>query len=457
MKNKQLINDLTIGNLTPVLLKFAYPAMLSNLLQTVYNMADMMIVGQFVGSTGLSAVSIGGDILHFFTFLGMGFATAGQIMISQFVGAGERKALNRVIGTLFTFVLSLGGALTVISLLCANLFLQMLNVPEAAYEGAYAYTVCCSAGMIFIFGYNTVSAALRGMGDSRHPMIFISLAAVLNVLLDLLFIAGMNLGAFGAALATVISQGASFILCFLYLYRNRTQFGFDFKLSSFRIAAGPMRIMLKLGIPIAIQTSAGSISMLFVGSFINSYGVVASAVTGVGNKLNNIALIVANALNTAGSSIIGQSFGAGKTDRVKQVVYRVFAFDLIFVSALSICMLIFPEQIFSIFDSSPEVLAMSHTYAPVAAIAFMGYAFRSPSLALINGLGHSKMNFMMGIVEGFLLRIGLTYLLGVVLNLGISGFWYGSTIASYGYGVVVFPYFFSGAWKKRKTVVQAAK
>lgn len=453
MEKKALIRDLTVGKITPVLLRFAYPVMLANLLQTAYSMIDMIVVGRFSGNVGLSAVSIGGDVMHFYTFVGMGFATAGQIMISHYVGAGERKALNEVIGTLFTFVFSLGLVFMLAGIIFADGFLKLLNVPEAAYAGAHAYVNCCSLGMVFIFGYNVVSAALRGMGDSKHPMLFICLAAVLNVILDLVFIAGFDMGAFGAALATVIGQGASFVLSLFYLYRNREQFGFDFRLRSFRISRRPMQTILKLGIPITIQTSASSISMLFVGSFVNSYGVVTSAVTGVGNKLNSLALIVANALNTSGASIIGQSFGAGKTDRVKSVFYHVFGFDLIFVTILSACMLCFPAQIFSIFDSSAEVLDMAHVYAPVAAISFMGFAFRSPSLALINGLGHSKINFMMGVVEGFVLRISLAYLLGVVLDLGINGFWYGSTIASYGYGVVVFPYFFSGAWRKRKSVV----
>ncbi len=457
MKRKELINDLTVGSVTPVLLRFAYPVMLSNLLQTAYNMADMIVVGRFSGNVGLSAVSVGGDVMHFYTFVGMGFATAGQIMISHYVGAGERNSLNKVIGTLFTFVFSLGLILTAFGIGFAGKFLQLLNVPPQAYAGAWSYVVCCCAGMVFIFGYNVVSAALRGMGDSKRPMLFICLAAILNIVLDLIFVAGFGMGAFGAALATVISQSMSFMLSIIYLYKNRMSFGFDFRISSFRISREPMGVLLKLGIPIAIQTSASSISMLFVGSYINAYGVVVSAVTGVGNKLNSIALIVANALNTSGASIIGQCFGAGKTERVKSVFFHVFAFDLIFITILSICMLCFPGQIFSLFDTSAEVLQMAHAYAPVAAISFMGFAFRSPSLALINGLGHSKINFMMGIIEGFVLRIGLTYLLGVVFDLGIQGFWYGSTIASYGYGLVVFPYFFSGMWKKRKSVVAGQK
>lgn len=455
MANKQIVKDLTAGNLTSTLLQFAIPVMLSNLLQTAYNMIDMVIVGQFIGSTGLSAVSIGGDIMHFFMFLGMGFATAGQIMIAQYVGAGKRSSLNAVIGTLFTFILLLSLSLSLLGIVLAEPFMTMLHVPNASREGTRAYVLCTCTGMLFMFGYNTLSSALRGMGDSRHPMLFIGLAAVINIVLDLLFIAIWGMGVFGAALATVISQGCSCILCLIYLYRHREEFCFDFRPSSFRIHVQPLRTMLRLGIPIAIQSSAGSISSLFVSSFTNSFGVIVSAVSGVGGKLNSIALIVANAMNVSGAAVIGQCFGAGKTDRVKQVVYRVFAFDFVFVSLLSVCMLAFPRYIFGIFDSNPDVLAMAPLYAPVASISFMGFAFRSPSLALINGLGHSRINFLMGIIEGFVLRIGLTLLLGVALNLGIQGFWYGSTIASYGYGIVVFPYFFSGMWMKRKTVIDA--
>ena len=455
MAQKQLVRDLTSGSIVKTLYRLAVPVMVANLLQTVYNMADMMIVGQVEGSAGLSAVSIGGDLMHFFTFLGMGFATAGQIMVSQYVGAGKRDELGKVIGTLFTFLFLTGAALSVIGVAFAEIFLGWLHTPQESLQGALSYTTCCGAGLILIFGYNAVSAVLRGMGDSRHPMLFISLAAILNILLDLLFVAQMKMGALGAALATVISQGLSLILCIGFLMKHSAEFGFDFRLKSFRVSRKPMLTILRLGIPIAIQTSAGSISGLYVASHVNGYGVVASAVTGAGNKLSGLALIVANALNTSGSSVIGQSFGAGKIERVKKTFYTIFISDLIFVSLLSIGILTFPEQVFGLFDQSPEVLAMSHKYAPVAAIAFMGFSVRSPSLALINGLGQSRINFLMGITEGLILRIGLTYLFGIVLNLGLSGFWYGSVIASYGYGLVVFPYFFSGKWKKLKNLTES--
>ena len=455
-KKNALVRDLTRGSIVKTLYRLAIPVMLSNLLQSVYNMVDLAVIGRYEGSVGLSSVAVGGDILHLFLFIGMGFATAGQIMVSQYVGAGKRAELNSVIGTLFSFTAMAGLLLSIVGCLGSGLFLSLMNVPDAAREGAYQYTMCCSAGIILTFGYNTVSAVLRGMGDSRHPMLFIAFATVLNMLLDVFFIRNFGMGAFGAALATVIAQGSSLVLSISYLYRHRGEFGFDFRLRSFRPAKKSLKTILRLGIPIAIQHSAASVSGLFVSSHINTYGVVASAITGVGSKLSSIALIVANALNTSGSSVIGQSFGAGKTDRVKKTVMVIFFSDLVFVSMLSVFILLFPETVFGLFNKDAAVLEMSHVYAPVAAITFMGFAVRSPSLSLINGLGQSRINFIMGITEGIILRIGLAWLLGIALGFGCEGFWYGSAIASYGYGLVVFPYFFSGKWKNARTVSDAA-
>ena len=189
MKQKNLINDLTTGSVSKSLVRFAFPLMLSNLLQTVYNMVDMIVVGQFVGKAGLSAVSIGAQLLHLLTFIAMGFSSAGQVLISQYVGAGDRKSVSRTIGTMFTFVLSCAIAMTVLCTIFAKPLLSFMNTPAEAFNSALAYTVTCYIGLFFIYGYNIVSAVLRGMGDSKRPFIIIATAAVTNLVLDLLFIA----------------------------------------------------------------------------------------------------------------------------------------------------------------------------------------------------------------------------------------------------------------------------
>ena len=203
---KSMIRDYTEGPVTRQLLTFAWPFMLSNLLTTAYNLVDMVVVGQFVGAEGLSAVAIGADIVHLATFIAMGFCNAGQVLISQYVGLKDRDSVTKIVGTMFTFILGLSLVVTAVGLAGIDTWMRLLNVPPEALADCRKYTLMCTAGMIFLFGYMMISAILRGMGDSRRPMVFIAIASVLNVLLDLLLV-GLGMGPLGAAVATVAAQG----------------------------------------------------------------------------------------------------------------------------------------------------------------------------------------------------------------------------------------------------------
>lgn len=452
-KKSSMINDLTEGSVSKQLIKFAWPFVISNFLQTVYNLVDMLIVGRYVGTAGLSAVAMGGEVLILFTFVCMGFVSAGQILISQFVGRKDYESVKRTIGQTFTLMAILAVAMTAVSLPLSKPILRLLNIPDEAWQGAVDYTTVCLSGMVFIFGYNCVGSIMRGMGDSKRPLMFIAISATLNIFLDLLFVKGMYMGAGGAALATVISQAVSFIIAMIYLVINKEAFGFDFKLRSFAIDKDIFKRQVRLGIPMVLQFSAITVSMLFVNSYINEYGVVAMAVTAVGNKLGNIANIVTQSLNAAGSGMIGQNLGAGRHDRVSKVVMLVTVMGFIFAAFLSLLMILFPEQIFAIFDDNEAVLAMAHSYVWVAVINFFGYATRSPAMALINGMGFASLAFFAGIMDGVVVRIGLAVLLGLVFNMGIYGFWYGMVIAGHVFGVVGAIYFFSGKWKKHKLII----
>lgn len=448
-----MVRDLTTGSVTKQLLIFALPFMLSNLLQTLYNLVDMVIVGHFVGAHGLSAVSIGGETLQLITFVGMGFTAAGQIMISQYVGRGDHEAVRRTVGTMFTCIL--GASFVVMAVACAlaHPLLRALNTPAEAYDQAYDYTIVCFLGAFFIFGYNIVSAVLRGMGDSRRPFVFIAIAAVTNLVLDLVFVAVFNMEAMGAALATVIGQAVSFICSVIYLYLHRDSFGFDFKPASFRPDGEAVRLLVRLGLPMCLQYCAISVSQMVVSSFVNAYGVVASAVTGVGNKVGHIASVVTTSLNTAGSAMAGQNFGANKPERVSRIMLVIGIVGCAFSAALSAVMLAAPEAVFSLFNTDPEVLAMAPSYAPVAVLLFFGFAARAPFIALINGQGFASLSLVMGLIDAVVARVGLSILFGVVLGMGIQGFWYGNAIAGFCPMLVGGVYYFSGLWKKKKLLI----
>lgn len=450
---KTMINNLTEGSVPKQLLRFAIPFIGANALQFLYNIVDMIIVGQFVGSSGLSAVSIGGEFMHFFTFIAVGFAQAGTVVIAQYVGAGQRDRLSRVIGNMFSFILGLSVIATLISVLFARQFAALLNTPQESFREAVNYCTVCGFGMFFVYGYNIVSHIMRGLGDSKRPLYFVAISAVMNLILDLVFVAGLHMSAMGAALATVIGQAFSFIVSMIYLYRRREAFGFDFKLQSYAPDRHILVTIIKLGIPICLQNTAVSISMMYVTSCINTYGVIYSAVTGVSSKISQLCNIVTTSLNAAGSTMIGQNFGAGKKERVSKVFWFVLLISACFAGLLSILLLIFPEPTFRLFNNDPAVLIVAMEVVPVIIVNFFGAASRAPASGFINGIGFAGMNFVMGIMDGIVVRIGLALLFGRVLNLGVHGYWYGNAIAGYMYFMVIFPYFLSGAWKKRKTVV----
>ncbi|MBQ9009972.1 MAG: MATE family efflux transporter [Clostridia bacterium] len=450
-EKKELIRDLTKGSVPGTLLRFALPLFLSGFLQMVYNMVDMVIVGQFVGTEGLSAVSIGGEVLSLITFVAMGFSNAGQIQISRYVGEKRRDKVGEMVGTMFTVLLGLAVLLTVAFLFTYRGIINWLNTPADIWEYTREYSVTCIWGLVFIYGYNLVSAVLRGMGDSTHPFIFIAIATLINIVLDLLFVGPLHMGPKGAALATVIGQGVSFLCAVRLLYRNRQEIGFDFRPEHFRIYRRVVGDLLSLGIPMVIQSASITFSSLFVNSFINSYGTTAVAVTGIARKLENMLSVITQAISAAGGAMIAQTLGAGKTERVPRILGHALWIVAIPASIFALITAFHHEWVFGLFTMDPQVMEMASVYIPVALIQYAGAMLRPASFALINGSGNSRLNLMVALLDGIFCRIGFSFFLGVTLNWGIFGFWYGNAFAGVVPFVIGITYFLSGLWRKRAT------
>ena len=448
MENQnRIIRDLTAGSVPKTLLSFSLPLFLSGRLQMVYNMVDMIVFGQFVGTAGLSAVAIGGEVLLLITFVAMGFSNAGQILISRHVGAQRYDLVGEMVGTLFTLLESLAVIIMFVFLFTYQGILRWLNTPEEIWEYTRQYSLTCVFGIPFLYGYNLVSAILRGMGDSKHPFVFIALASVINVILDILLVGPAGLGPFGAALATVIGQAVSFLFALRLLYKNREHIHFDFHPSHFRIGKRVIRPLLSLGIPMVIQSAAITFSMLFVNSYINSYGTVAVAVTGVARKLESMISVVSQAISSAGGAMISQALGARKTERVPKVVFQALWIVAIPSAIFALITWRRPEWLFGLFSSDPAVLSMALTYVPVAMIQYLGCTLRPPNFALINGSGNSRLNLLVALLDGIFCRIGLSLLLGVVLAMGIRGFWYGNALSGLVPFLIGTGYLISGRWK----------
>ncbi len=449
-----MINDLTTGSVGKELLKFSFPFMLSNALQTVYNLVDMVVVGQFVGSAGLTAVSIGGQITWLLCCIAIGYASGGQIFISQLVGAGDHGGIRRTIGTLFSTVTLFSILFTVLGIVFHTPLLQLLNTPDEAMAQAQDYVLICSAGMFFVYGYNTVSAVLRGMGDSKRPFIFIAISALLNVILDILFVGPFDMKAGGAALATIIAQGVSFVISVIYLYLRREIFGFDFKPKSFLIDGKTLKSLSYLGLPLTVQTSAINISMLYVSAGINNYGLVYASVFGIGNKLHSIMFIITNSVSTASATMFGQNLGAGKYGRVKQIFWYGNLFCMVFFVVVAAVCLLFPEAIFRLFTQDADVVANAGHYMITLTVMFSGFATMTAGIALINGIGNGSLSLITALLDGVIVRIGLCILLAGPCGLGVWGYFWGNALAGYVSTIIGDFYYFSGLWRKRKLMVE---
>jgi putative MATE family efflux protein len=447
---KTLITDFTSGPVARQLVVFATPLFLSSLLQVLYNMADMIIVGNKLGEVGLSAVSVGGDVTAFLTFFAIGFTSAGQVIISKYIGKGENDKIGRFVATMFTILLSVAVLITAVCLFLRDPILNLMNTPEDAYLQARDYSTVCMIGLVFIYGYNIVSSVLRGLGDSLHPFIFIGIAAVLNVVLDIIFVLVLDMKSGGAALATVISQATSFLISIAFIFKKRASLGFAIKARDFiTIDRAMLGDLLALGLPMAIKFAAIQFSKLFVNAWVNSYGVAVSAFAGIANKIGSISNLISNSLNAAGSSMVSQNISAGKFKRAPRISLVIAAITFGIATVFSISIVLFTRPFFSIFTSDVDsIIDIAIEYLPIAVLLFFGSAARSPANAIINGSGNYTVNFATAILDGIVLRIGLSLLFGIALRMGYLGFWLGDALAGFTPFVIGIVFYLSGKWRK---------
>ncbi len=450
MKKSQISKDFTSGSIPKQLLWFMLPFMASNALQVLYSTIDMIIVGEYVGTFGLSAVSQSSMIVNFATMVCLGFSNAGQVLISQALGAGKKKELNDIIGTLFCVIMLIGAVLSGVILSLRVYILNWLNMPKESYNMAMEYLIICAGGLVFTAGYNMVSAVLRGMGDSKRPFLFIGIATVVNLVLDILFTGFFGWGVAGAAYATIIGQAVSFVFSVFYLYINKQAFGFDFKKESFVIQKKYAKMIFSLGAPMAIQSGCINLSMLYVNSLVNRVGVVASAAFGVGIRIDDIFNKVSQGLQYAAMPMVSQNIGAKNSLRTKKVVWWTLVYSGIFTVFIMLTYVFFGKELFMMFTQDPAVHKMSGTFVSAILWMFPALAVMRGTHAFIQGIGNAKLGMVLSILDGVALRIGLSYLFGIVLGWEFYGFVLGYGVAAYGCAIPGIIYFLSGKWNKRK-------
>ena len=450
---KKYGTNFTEGNIPRQMLMFAIPFMGANMLQVVYSMVDMMIVGHFISPAGISAVSAGSQITNLLVMFCAGFEAGAQIYLSQLIGAGKKEKLNRAIGTITTSTAIFGVVAMLLALLGGRLFLGLINTPAEAMEMGVDYLLITGGLIIFTFGYNLVSTLQRAQGDSKHPLIFIGIATVINVVLDLLFTGYLGWGTRGAAWATVIGQAVSFLIAVLFLYRHRDQFGFDFKPESFRIDMGIFTDVFKLASANILQYAIIYFSMIAVTSMVNKLGVAASATLAVGLKIDDVMSKVTVAMRVACTTMVGQNFAARKFDRCRQVVRSAWVYTAICYVVFAYLYINHAQQLFGAFTSDPEVLELSSQWIRASICGYLGFVIMRGANGLVQGIGFYKFALVISMFDAFVLRVGMAYLLGTVLGFGLFGYFLGYLTACYGSAIPALIYYLSGAWTKREAVV----
>ncbi len=442
--------DLTQGSVGKQLIKFAVPFLLSNLLQACYSVADMIIVGRFCGTHGITGVNIGSQINILVTGAAFGLAVGGTVLIAQYGGAKKFDEQKKTIGTLFTAYMILSVVCTAVMLLLGTTLLDLLNTPQVAYQEATNYYNICMAGLVFMFAYNVISAILRGMGDSKRPLYFVLIAAIVNVIGDIILVGPFQMGAAGAAIATVSSQALSVILSIIYLAKNRFFVGYH--KSDFKIDKEKFKMLFKLGLPSSVQQVVVSFSFLTLTALVNSLPIadIASACQGIGGKVNSFAVLPALAMSSAVSSMAGQNIGAGETDRAKKTMTTGMGIAFAISAFVFAIVQLFPQPIISLFDSNPEVIEIGTKYMRYIAIDYLLVPFLFCMNGLAIGAGYTNFALFNACFSSILIRVPAAYLMVYVFNLGFNGIGLATGLASLGSIVVGIIFVTSGKWKTPK-------
>ena len=456
MSHGRIRKDFTHGSIPKMLLQFMLPFMLSNAMQVLYSTVDMYFVGNYVGTAGLSGVSQSSQIINFASMLCFGFANAGQVLVAQALGAGKKKELNGIVGTLFTFVTLMALVLTAGLVLGKDLILKIMNIEKGTEFHRYAtqYMYICGGGLVLTAGYNMVSAVLRGMGDSKRPFIFIAFASAVNLVLDWLFTRCLGWGVIGAAWATIIGQAVAVCYAFFYLYKRRTDFGFDFERKSFRVNGHYMKMITALGAPMAVQSGFIHFSMLYVNAMVNSISELATATFGVGLRIDEIITKLSIGIQYAALPMVSQNIAAGHRDRATKVVRWTWGYSLIFTGACMLGYWFFGRTLFDLFSKEPMDYKLVDEFIRGILWMFPALAIMRGTSAFIQGIGNAKLSLVLAIFDGVALRIGFSWLFGIALNWGFYGLVLGYALAPYGCAIPGLIYFVSGIWKKCRTLAE---
>ncbi len=441
--------DMTQGPIMSKLIRFGLPVLLGMLFQRIYNFADAYIVGRYLGDGPLGSVSISGMAMYLLMSLMMGLTTGVSVVISQFYGAGDEEKVRSTFSTSIYVSVIATAVITVAGILLSRPLLRLLQTSDELIDDAHIYLTIIFAGSFGTMLYNWISSVLRSLGNSVLPLIFLIISSVLNVILDIFFIAVIPMGVAGAALATVLAQVISGALCLVYALRilpmlriRRTDMCFDPKIA---------KQILIYGIPTGLQMSIITISDMTLQAMVNTYSTALVVAYGVCIKVEAVGWQMSDAIGTAVGTFTGQNIGAGRFDRVKKGVSCAYVIHFICFGLFCPIIWLIAEPLMRAFTQNPDSIRYGVEYMRIFSFFFLFGGLMCIYHNILRASGDVKVTILMGVSE-IITRIGLTFLLSSMF--GYYGLWWVSPITwccATSIGVIRY---YSGKWQEiaKKTV-----
>ena len=438
------IRNMTEGSPAGHLVAFSLPLLAGSFLQQFYNMVDSAVVGNFVGDSALAAVGIGWPVVFMFSSLFMGLSNGGTVVIAQFFGAGKPERVRSAIDTVYTAFLCGVIPLSLAAVALVGPLLRILRVDESALADARMYLLVVCAGLLGTIGYNLNSGILRGLGNSRTTLLFLSIATVMNIVLDLLFVAVFRWGVFGAAFATILAQASSWLFGLFYI--NRKYPDFAIRPFCFRFEAPLFREIMRIGLPSGLHMSLVALGSMAVMSKVNSFGEAYTAAYNVGSKIDSMAFLPIQSLASAAVAFVGQNVGAKRLDRVYQGV-RVTLISAVSWAVLMLVLIPLGPTLIGFFSDTPEVIAAGTTYLKCIMPFYILFSVMFSLNNAMQGAGDSMFSMINAILSLILVRVPMVYLLAN--RFGPDYMYYGLGIGWCVGCLLSIVYFASGFWKRK--------
>jgi putative MATE family efflux protein len=410
-------NDFTQGSIPEKLLKFMVPILGALVLQAMYGAVDILVVGRFGTTAGISGVSTGSNIVNLVVFTITGLAMGITVLIGSYIGKKQPEKAGEVIGGAICFFAVLAVIIAAVMLVFARPMARLMQAPEEALDLTVLYVRICGGGIVFIIAYNVISSIFRGLGNSRLPLIFVAIACLVNIVGDLVFVAVFHMNVAGAALATVLAQAVSVVLSLVIIRKQELPFHMKWEHVRFN---SEIKNFVRIGAPIAFQEIMTQLSFLALCAFINRLGLAASSGYGVANKIVSFVMLVPSSLMQSMASFVAQNVGAGKEKRAKQAMVTGMVIGCVFGVIITLFVFWRGDLLASVFSSDQTVILKAAEYlrgfSPEAIVTCILFSF----IGYYNGHGETLFVMLQGMAQTFLVRLPMSYLMSIQPNASLT-------------------------------------